>query len=70
MKHLAVESVDEVQIMILEQEDEDDLQKGSIIWNYFKISGVQNKRAGAKNVTCILTSLIAVPLELLHKSTW
>jgi hypothetical protein len=48
---MSAEIADEVHI--LEQEDEDDLQKGSIIWNYFKFSGVQSKRAGAKNATCI-----------------
>ncbi len=48
---MSEEIADEVQI--LEQEDEDGLQKGSIIWNYFKISGVQSKRAGAKNAACI-----------------
>ena len=45
---MSIEIVDEA-----EQEDEDDQQKGPIIWNYFKICGVQNKRAGAKNATCI-----------------
>ena len=48
---MSIEIVDEV--LIPEQEDEDDQQKGPIIWNYFKICGVQNKRAGAKNATCI-----------------
>ena len=27
-------------------------QTGSIIWNYYKIDGVKNKRGRAKNITC------------------
>jgi hypothetical protein len=32
--------------------DEDVDQAGSIIWNYFKINGVQSRHGGAKNITC------------------
>ena len=42
--------IDEVQDPDREDEDE---PTGSIVWNYFKIDGVQSKRGGAKNVKCI-----------------
>jgi hypothetical protein len=51
-----------------EREVEDNEPTGSIIWNYFKIAGVQSKRGEAKNVMCIFWDtvlLVAVPLELL-----
>jgi hypothetical protein len=35
-----------------EREDEDIELTGPIIWNYFKVAGVQSKSGGAKNVTC------------------
>ena len=35
-----------------EREDEDIELTGPIIWNYFKVAGVQSKKGGAKNVTC------------------
>jgi hypothetical protein len=35
-----------------EQDDEDIEHTGTIIWNYYKIVGVQSKKGRAKNVTC------------------
>jgi hypothetical protein len=43
---------DEVLSVQEPEADEDLEQKGSIIWNYYKVDGVQSKRGGAKNVTC------------------
>ena len=40
---MSEEIADEVQI--LEQEDDDGLQKGSIIWNYFKILELKAAKA-------------------------
>ena len=34
------------------QDAQDVEQTGSIIWNYYKIDGVQSKQGGAKNVRC------------------
>ena len=34
------------------QRAEDIEATGSIVWNYYKIDGVQSKRGGAKNVQC------------------
>jgi hypothetical protein len=52
-----------------EREDEDCVQIGSIIWNYFKVDGIQGKKGGAKNITCIICDTVfvgRVPLGLLH----
>ncbi len=45
-----VEIIDEVEDPA--REDEDIEPKGPIIWNYFKVAGVQSKSGGAKNITC------------------
>jgi hypothetical protein len=47
---MIVEIIEEVEDP--EREDEDIEPTGPIIWNYFKVSGVQSKSGGAKNVTC------------------
>ena len=47
---MIVEVIDEVEDP--EREDEDIEPSGPIIWNYFKVAGVQSKSCGAKNVTC------------------
>ena len=47
---MIVEIIDEVEDP--EREDEDIEPTGPIIWNYFKVSGVQSKSGRAKNVTC------------------
>ena len=55
---MSVEIVDEVQD--LERDDGDIQPRGSIIWNYFKIDGVQSKKGGAKNVTCIFCDHVLI----------
>ena len=55
---MSVEIIDEVQD--LEREDGDIQPRGSIIWNYFKIDGVQSKKGGAKNVTCIFCDHVLI----------
>jgi hypothetical protein len=47
---MIVEIIDEVEDSAREVEDIE--PKGPIIWNYFKVAGVQSKSGGAKNVTC------------------
>jgi hypothetical protein len=55
---MSVEIIDEVQD--LEREDGDIQPKESIIWNYFKIDGVQSKKGGGKNVTCIFCEHVLI----------
>ncbi len=43
-----------------EREDEDCVQTRSIIWNYFKVDGVQSEKGGTKNVTCIFCDTVFV----------
>jgi hypothetical protein len=43
-----------------EQEDEDCVQTGSIIWKCYKVDGVQSKKDGEKKVTCIFCDTVFV----------
>ena len=45
----------DVVLLVPDAEDNEDIEAtGSIVWNYYKIDGVQSKRGGAKNVKCTL----------------
>ena len=47
-----MERSDKVVLIVDEQDAEVIEATKSIIWNYYKIDGVQSKRGGAKNVMC------------------